>query len=164
MLALRFTYMNRDQAGLVQLAAAFTAVHLHNDEEGTEILLHDLATEKRGPDGFLYLAILAAETLSHHSGHGQDSVWSALSPPDPEFPPAMVHREVAIALAKALRDGDVGELRRPENQLPRGVAYLSAFDLALSVLNLLAEATGTPAKEWCQLWARGATAIGDSPT
>ena len=157
--------MNREQASLVQQASAFTAVHLHNDEEGTEILLRDLATEERGPDGFIYLAILAAETWSHHTSVGGDDIWGRLAPPDPGFPPAMVHRDVAISIAKALRDGDKTALRSAKNQLDRGTAYLSAFDLALSAVNLLAAATRKSAEEWCRLWAGGAAAgIGvDSP-
>jgi hypothetical protein len=157
--------MNREQASLVQQASALMAVHLHNDEEGTEILLRDLATEERGPDGFVYLAILAAETWSHHTVMGRDDIWDRLAPPDPGFPPAMVDRDIAISIAKALRDGDMTALRSDRNQLDRGAAYLSAFDLALAALNLLAVATGKSAEEWCQLWAGGAAAsIGvDSP-
>ena len=157
--------MNREQASLVQQASALMAVHLHNDEEGTEILLRGLATEERGPDGFVYLAILAAETWSHHTHTGGDDIWGRLAPPDPGFPPAMVHRDIAISIAKALRDGDMPALRSDKNQLDRATAYLSAFDLALAALNLLAVATGKSAEEWCQLWAGGAAAgIGvDSP-
>jgi hypothetical protein len=57
-----------------------------------------------------------------------------------------------IEIAKALRDGTPV----PEGDL--GVVSLSALDLALSSLSLLAGATGKPAAEWCRLLALGAAA------
>jgi hypothetical protein len=91
-----------------------------------------------------------------HTGAGRDETWSRLAPPAPYLPTGLIDRELVIAVARWLRDGI--PLDGGERVSDLGVVFLSAFDLAVSAVALLAEATGVSGSEWCQRWALAAAA------
>ena len=67
-----------------------------------------------------------------------------MSAPDPVFPAELVNRDVAVRVAKALRDGDSFTVASVANQLDLAGALLSSLDLALASLALVSDATGVP--------------------
>lgn len=153
--------MDTEEARLTQRGAAALAAFFRDDSEGQNILMQDLMDEPRGPEAFLFVAIVAASTWCISTGRPDtfvDELWPHLRPVPEDFA-AMADRERITALATATRRGTPDEILAARDRLTDGgVLAASAFDLASASVEALEESTSVPAAEWCQRWAEGTAA------